>query len=122
MKSLDWRPDAGQSPRKERQCRWTQAIRCLTRATIITKSRQGDLPLELECNVLLSSGSIGCPKANTKINIYLDNKLDMAASYAYYLSGTLAPPAVTDTYAYPGMEKKVRSLQQEYTLQFHRRS
>lgn len=93
---------------KKRQCRWTQAIRCLTRVTIITKSRQGDLPLDLESNVFLSRGSIGCPpKANTKINIYLDTKLDMAARYAYYFSGTLVPPAVTDTHAYLGMRASV---------------
>lgn len=63
--------------------------------------------MELESNVLLSRGPIRCPKANTKIIIYFDTKLDMAASYAYYFSDTLVPPAVTDTYAYLGMHQSL---------------
>ncbi|KAJ6114752.1 hypothetical protein N7486_000530 [Penicillium sp. IBT 16267x] len=85
--------------------RWFGALTAwLTKVTTITKSGQGDLPLDLESNILLYSKSMGCFKANAQMNIYLDTKLDMAASYAYYFSGTIVPPAVTDTYAYLGMQ------------------
>lgn len=85
--------------------RWFGTLKdWLSRVTTITKTGQGDLPLDLESNILLYSQSIGCPKANAEMNIYLDTKLDMATSYAYYFSGTIVPPAVTDTYAYLGMQ------------------
>ncbi|KAJ5717638.1 hypothetical protein N7488_003284 [Penicillium malachiteum] len=85
--------------------RWFGALKAwLKKVTTITKTGQGDLPIDLESNILLYSQSIGCPKANADMNIYLDTKLDMAASYAYYFSGTIVPPAVTDTYAYLGMQ------------------
>lgn len=85
--------------------RWFGALTAwLKKVTTITKTGQGDLPMDLESNILLYSQSIGCSKANAEMNIYLDTKLDMAASYAYYFSGTIVPPAVTDTYAYLGMQ------------------
>ncbi|KAJ5726591.1 uncharacterized protein N7483_007948 [Penicillium malachiteum] len=85
--------------------RWFGALTAwLKKVTTITKTGQGDLPMDLESNLLLYSQSIGCSKANAEMNIYLDTKLDMAASYAYYFSGTIVPPAVTDTYAYLGMQ------------------
>ncbi|RAK98563.1 uncharacterized protein BO80DRAFT_466986 [Aspergillus ibericus CBS 121593] len=85
--------------------RWFGALKAwLQKVTTITKSGQGDLPMDLESNILLYSQSRGCAKANAEMNIYLDTKLDMAASYAYYFSGTIVPPAVTDTYAYLGMQ------------------
>ncbi|KAJ5720985.1 uncharacterized protein N7483_008919 [Penicillium malachiteum] len=80
--------------------RWFGALTAwLKKVTTITKTGQGDLPIDLESNILLYSQSIGCSKANAEMNIYLNTKLDMAASYAYYFSGTIVPPAVTDTYA-----------------------
>lgn len=36
--------------------------------------------------------------------MYLDADVEMDATYAYYLSGTLAPLQVTNTYGYLGVE------------------
>ena len=36
--------------------------------------------------------------------MYLDANVEMEATYAYYFSGTVIPPAVTGTYAYFSLE------------------
>lgn len=38
------------------------------------------------------------------MQIYLDANVEMDATYAYYFSGTIVPPAVTGTYAYFSLE------------------
>lgn len=38
------------------------------------------------------------------MKMYLDANVEMEATYAYYFSGTVVPPAVTGTYAYFSLE------------------
>lgn len=38
------------------------------------------------------------------MKMYLDANVEMEATYAYYFSGTVIPPAVTGTYAYFSLE------------------
>ena len=38
------------------------------------------------------------------MQMYLDANVEMDATYAYYFSGTIVPPAVTGTYAYLSLE------------------
>ena len=42
--------------------------------------------------------------AQAKMKMYLDTDIQMDATYAYYLSGTIVPPKVTNTYGYLGVE------------------
>ncbi len=40
------------------------------------------------------------------LQMYLDANVEMDATYAYYFSGTIVPPAVTGTYAYFSLEPR----------------
>ncbi|KAL8697313.1 MAG: hypothetical protein Q9224_002379, partial [Gallowayella concinna] len=41
---------------------------------------------------------------SANMKLYLDADVEMEATYAYYFSGTIVPPAVTGTYAFFGLE------------------
>jgi hypothetical protein len=60
----------------------------------------------LEKSILLFKAQWGCPGQTFSANLkmYFDTTLDMEATYAYYFSGTIIPPAITGTYAYFGLE------------------
>lgn len=49
---------------------------------------------------------LSCPEQTFSANLrmYLDADIEMEATYAYYFSGTVIPPAVTGTYAYFSLE------------------
>lgn len=38
------------------------------------------------------------------MSMHLDTDIQMDATYAYYLSGTIVPPKVANTYGYLGVE------------------
>ena len=41
---------------------------------------------------------------SAEMKMYLDADVEMEATYAYYFSGTIVPPAVTGTYAFFSLE------------------
>lgn len=85
--------------------RWFGALKnWLKKVTKIERSNHQELAMDYEASILLYHKSKGCEKAKAEMSIYLDTSLDMVADYAYYFSGTLVPPKVTDTYAYFGMQ------------------
>ena len=53
---------------------------------------------------MLTVGSCPGQTFSANLKMYLDADVEMEATYAYYFSGTILPPHVTDTYAYFGLE------------------
>ena len=88
--------------------RWFGAfLNWLKKVTTVETSNIGYLNMALTQSFLLYRAMIGCAKTNAQLSIYLDTEVAMDATYAYYFSGTLAPPQITGTYAYFGMDPSV---------------
>jgi hypothetical protein len=51
-------------------------------------------------SILLYQAIIGYTKTNAQLSIYLNTKIAINSTYAYYFSGTIIPLAITGTYAY----------------------
>ena len=79
----------------------------LNKMNTVESSSVGYLNQLWKTSLLLFTASKGCPKANAQLNVYLDSEISMDSTYAYYLSGTLVPPALDGTYAYFGMQPSV---------------
>ncbi|KAJ5946733.1 hypothetical protein N7454_003572, partial [Penicillium verhagenii] len=90
------------------QKRWFGSFKnWLKKMNTVESSSVGYLSQLWKSSLLLFSASTGCPKANAKLNVYLDSEIAMESTYAYYLSGTLVPPSLDGTYAYFGMQPSV---------------
>ncbi|KAL2821672.1 hypothetical protein BJX63DRAFT_427669 [Aspergillus granulosus] len=88
----------------------------------VESSNVGYLKQYYKKSLLLFQASKGCAKTNAKLSVYLDAEVAMDSTYAYYLSGTLVPPALDGTYAYFGAQPSVYlgvtvqgSAQMQYT-------
>lgn len=64
--------------------------------------------MTLQKSFLLFKAAYGCPGQtfSAKMEMHLDANVEMEATYAYYFSGTIVPPAVTGTYAYFSLEPR----------------
>lgn len=70
---------------------------------------KGELALGLDKSLLIYSARTGCSGSTLQagLDINADAQIAMNARYAYYLSGTLVPPVVDDTFAYFGLQPSV---------------
>jgi hypothetical protein len=78
----------------------------LRKLTSVEQKDKGELPMNLQKSLLIYSARTGCAGSTLEagLDIHADAKISMNARYAYYLSGTLVPPAIDDTYAYFGVQ------------------
>ncbi|CAL8580054.1 hypothetical protein XPA_005788 [Xanthoria parietina] len=78
----------------------------LGRLNTVENKEVGYLSVAIKKTLLLFSASQGCPGQTFSANmkLYLDADVEMEATYAYYFSGTIVPPAVTGTYAFFSLE------------------
>jgi hypothetical protein len=79
----------------------------LKKLTTVETSNIGYLNMALSKSILLYRAMVGCARTNAQMSIYLDSKIAMDATYAYYFSGTIVPPAITGTYAYFGVDPSI---------------
>ena len=88
--------------------RWFGAfLSWLQKLNTVETSNIGYLNMAFQQSILLYRAMIGCSKTNAQLNIYLDTQAAMDATYAYYFSGTIVPPAITGTYAYFGVDPSI---------------
>lgn len=95
------------SPRKRglKNKRWWGKFKeWLKKMTTVGTGNQGSLPMEFDESFLIYTARKGCSRSTLSagIDITANAKLSMNAQYACYMSGTLVPPSITDTYAYFG--------------------
>ncbi|KAL8706621.1 MAG: hypothetical protein Q9201_000368 [Fulgogasparrea decipioides] len=78
----------------------------LGRLTTVESKEVGFLSMALKKSLLLFKAASGCSGQtfSAEMKIYLDADVEMEATYAYYFSGTIVPPAVTGTYAFFSLE------------------
>ncbi|KAL8782914.1 MAG: hypothetical protein Q9213_005026, partial [Squamulea squamosa] len=78
----------------------------LKRLNTVESKEVGFLSMALQKSLLLFKAAYGCPGQTFSANMkmYLDADVEMEATYAYYFSGTIVPPAVTGTYAFFSLE------------------
>ncbi|KAL8692321.1 MAG: hypothetical protein Q9218_002638, partial [Villophora microphyllina] len=78
----------------------------LSRLNSVESQDVGFLSMALKKSILLFKAAYGCPgqTVSASMKMYLDTDVEMEATYAYYFSGTIVPPAVTGTYAYFSLE------------------
>ncbi|KZF20522.1 glycoside hydrolase family 18 protein [Xylona heveae TC161] len=87
--------------------RWFGAFKdWLNRLNTIENKDMGFLSMAIRKTIKLYHAQRGCQSstAMASLDIDLDAYVNMEATYAYYFSGTIVPPAVTGTYAYFGLE------------------
>ncbi|KAJ5715268.1 uncharacterized protein N7483_012449 [Penicillium malachiteum] len=90
------------------QKRWFGSFKnWLQKMNTIDSSSVGNLSQAWKASLLLFSVSKRCPKTIAELNVFLDSELAMDSTYAYYLSGTLAPSSMDGTYAYFGMQPSI---------------
>lgn len=88
--------------------RWFGAfLDWLKKLNTVETSNIGYLSMAFQQSILLYKAMVGCAKTNAQLSIYLDTKVAMDTTYAYYFSGTIVPPAITGTYAYFGIDPSV---------------
>jgi hypothetical protein len=77
----------------------------IEKSVLLFKAQWGYESLYFYPSLLLLT-SFSCPGKTfyATLKMYFDTTLDMEATYAYYFSGTIVPPAITGTYAYFGLE------------------
>lgn len=77
-------------------------LRWLQKLTRVESKEKGNLDLTYSKSLLIYSARVGCPESTLQagLDIHADASLNLNAQYAYYLSGTVVPPAVDDTFAY----------------------
>ncbi|KAL8855567.1 MAG: hypothetical protein Q9178_007797 [Gyalolechia marmorata] len=78
----------------------------LSRLNTVESKEVGFLSMALRKSLLLFKAAYGCPGQtfSAEMKMYLDADVEMEATYAYYFSGTIVPPAVTGTYAFFSLE------------------
>ncbi|KAL8942162.1 MAG: hypothetical protein Q9216_001809 [Gyalolechia sp. 2 TL-2023] len=78
----------------------------LNRLSFVENKEVGYLSMAIKKSILLFSGTEGCSGQpfSADLKLYLDADVEMEATYAYYFSGTIVPPAVTGTYAFFSLE------------------
>jgi GH18 family chitinase len=81
-------------------------IRWLQKMTTVESKDKGDLNMMYSKSLLIYSARVGCEKSTLQagLDIHADASLNLNAQYAYYLSGTIVPPSVDDTFAYFGVQ------------------
>ncbi|KAL3435418.1 hypothetical protein BDV09DRAFT_185002 [Aspergillus tetrazonus] len=90
---------------------WGAFVNWVKKLTTIIKSDGGVLPMGLVQSLVLYSRCLKCSNKavtfTTGMDITADFNIEMNARYSYYFSGTVVPPAVTDMYAYMGIQPRV---------------
>ncbi|KAJ9481815.1 hypothetical protein VN97_g11646 [Penicillium thymicola] len=78
----------------------------LNRMNTVEAGNDGFLSMAFQKSFLLYRAVKGCTRRSlyAEMRMYLDADVQMDATYAYYLSGTIVPLKVTDTYGYLGVE------------------
>ncbi|KAL2060601.1 hypothetical protein VTL71DRAFT_9242 [Oculimacula yallundae] len=81
-------------------------VNWLGRLTTVESKNLGYLSMAFQRSILLFKTQYGCPgkAVFARLRIYFDANVEMEATYAYYFSGTIVPPAITGTYAYIALE------------------
>ncbi|KAI9892808.1 MAG: hypothetical protein M1814_000967 [Vezdaea aestivalis] len=95
------------SKASKKQRRWFGPFdQWLAKLTSVKTTDVGDLPMTLEKSLLIYKARVGCSQSTIQagLDINADTKITMNARYAYYLSGSLIPPKIVDTYAYIGVQ------------------
>ncbi|RDW72386.1 uncharacterized protein DSM5745_07558 [Aspergillus mulundensis] len=90
---------------------WGSFVNWVKKMTTVTKTDGGVLPMGFMRSLVLYSGRLVCSNEavtfTAGMDITADFNMEMNARYAYYFSGTVVPPAVTDMYAYVGANPRV---------------
>ncbi|KAL9599868.1 MAG: hypothetical protein Q9219_003562 [cf. Caloplaca sp. 3 TL-2023] len=78
----------------------------LSRLNSVESKEVGFLSMAIRKSLLLFKAAYGCPGQtfSAEMKMFLDAEVEMEATYAYYFSGTIVPPAVTGTYAFFSLE------------------
>ncbi|BDD60942.1 hypothetical protein MAP00_006029 [Monascus purpureus] len=78
----------------------------LKKMNTVEAGNDGFLSMAFQKSFLLYRAAKGCPRRSfyEEMKMYLDADVQMDATYAYYLSGTIVPMKVADTYGYLGVE------------------
>ncbi|KAJ2980520.1 hypothetical protein NUW58_g6925 [Xylaria curta] len=87
-------------------------VNWLKKVTRITSEESGHLPMGLSKVFNIWSGRIRCENSagvviTAGLDVTADVRLQMQAKYAYYFSGTVVPPSITDTYVYIGAQPNI---------------
>nr|POE90696.1 chitinase-3-like protein 1 [Quercus suber] len=78
----------------------------LKKLNTVESQDKGFLEMIAQKSFLLYDASVGCLGRGyyASMQMYLDAKIEMDATYAYYFTGTIVPPKIDQTFAYLGVE------------------
>lgn len=77
-------------------------VNWLKKMNTVESKDAGDLDMSYTQSRLIYSKRKGCPKAKLQagLDVHADAQLNLNSRYAYYVTGTIVPPHVDDTFAY----------------------